>query len=198
MNKIDNLLPIDRLRMGELIILVIRLVLTLAINIISEAVILFWMKWGDFSRSLRASAIANLTSAMLSASFLVILLFIFLKQAGKQVLEVLDERVTLANFRPDADSQQPEVQILPDWERAAEFGLSVDEIGEAIQTAIEGNVTTQLQRRDRLVDIRVELPNATIENSAQLAQLPLLVGDGRSVRLRDVAQIKIGQAPGEI
>ncbi|MBE9115772.1 efflux RND transporter permease subunit [Lusitaniella coriacea LEGE 07157] len=121
-----------------------------------------------------------------------------LQQAGEQVLEALDERVTLANFRPDADSQQPEVQILPDWERAAEFGLSVEEIGEAIQTAIEGNVTTQLQRRDRLVDIRVELPNATVENSAQLAQLPLLVGDGRSIRLQDVARIDIGQAPGEI
>ncbi len=121
-----------------------------------------------------------------------------LQQAGEQVLQALDANVTTASFRPDADPPQPEVQIRPDWERAAEFDLSVREIGEAIQTAIDGTVATRLQRGDRLVDIRVELPDTSLDRLAQLKQVPLLVGDDRVIRLQDVARIERGQAPGEI
>ncbi len=44
-----------------------------------------------------------------------------LEKAGKQVLQALDENVTLASFRPDADPPQTEVLIKPNWERLAEY-----------------------------------------------------------------------------
>lgn len=80
-----------------------------------------------------------------------------LQQAGRQVLVALDEQATLATFRPNAEPPQPEVRILPDWERANALNLSTREIGETIQTALQGFVPTQLERGDRLVDIRVQL-----------------------------------------
>jgi multidrug efflux pump subunit AcrB len=118
-----------------------------------------------------------------------------LNQAGQQVLQALDEQVTLAQFRPDAEDQQPEVQIRPDWERVAQFGLTTQDIGNTIQTAIEGSVPTQLQREERLVDVRVQLERGTLQRAAQLVQLPLF---GNQVRLGDVATIEEGAAPGEI
>jgi multidrug efflux pump subunit AcrB len=121
-----------------------------------------------------------------------------LAQAGRQVLEALDERVTLARFRPNADARQPEVQIRPDWERVAQFDLTAQEIGDTIQTAIEGSVSTQLQRGDRLVDVRVQLDRATLQRSGQLEQLPLFASNNRQIRLGDVAKIAEGQTPGEI
>ncbi|HEY9641175.1 MAG TPA: efflux RND transporter permease subunit, partial [Coleofasciculaceae cyanobacterium] len=78
-----------------------------------------------------------------------------LQQAGRQLLQTLEQQVTLARFRPDADPQQPELQIIPDRERLAALGLTVQDLGDTLQTAITGTVTTQLQRSDRLVDIRV-------------------------------------------
>jgi multidrug efflux pump subunit AcrB len=119
-----------------------------------------------------------------------------LQQAGRQVLQALDERVTLARFRPDP--RQPEVQIRPDWERLAEFGLSAQQIGDTIQTSIEGSVPTQLQRGDRLVDVRVQLNRETLQRPTQLEQVPLLVADNRPIRLGDVATVENGEAPGEI
>ena len=80
-----------------------------------------------------------------------------LRQAGRQVLAALDEQVTLSAFRPDADDRQPEVQIRPDWERANALGLTTQTIGNTIQIAITGSVPTQLQRSERLVDVRVQL-----------------------------------------
>lgn len=121
-----------------------------------------------------------------------------LEKAGHQLLRVLDERVTAARFRPDADPQQIELQILPDWERLQGFGLTAQEIGETIQTAIAGSVPTQLQRGNRLVDIRVQLDKGAISTVEELRSLPLFVENNRQVRLRDVARIVKGQAPGEI
>ena len=121
-----------------------------------------------------------------------------LAQAGRQVLEALDERVTLARFRPNADARQPEIQIRPDWERVAQFDLTAQEIGDTVQTAIEGSVPTQLQRGDRLVDVRVQLDRARVQRPGQLEQLPLFVSNNRQIRLGDVAKIEEGQTPGEI
>lgn len=121
-----------------------------------------------------------------------------LRQAGEQVLAALDEQAKFARFRPDADAQQPEVQIRPDWERLASLGLTAREIGRTVQTAIEGNVPTQLQRGERLVDIRVQLKQAAIQNPDQLRQIPLFTPTNQLIRLGDVAKIELTTAPGEI
>ncbi|MEC4805290.1 MAG: efflux RND transporter permease subunit [Jaaginema sp. PMC 1079.18] len=121
-----------------------------------------------------------------------------LEAAGRQVLEVLDRDVTNARFRPDADRPQPEVQILPDWERLAELGLTTTDIGEPLQTALLGSVPTQLQRGDRLVDIRVRLDSESRQRLDQLAQLPLFSLNNRPIALREVATLQKGQAPGDI
>jgi multidrug efflux pump subunit AcrB len=121
-----------------------------------------------------------------------------LVQAGRQLMATLDERVKSARFRPNADPRQPEIQINPDWERVAALGLSAQEIGNTIQTAIEGSVPTQLQRGNRLVDVRVQLEQEAARRASQIRQIPLFVEGNRPIRLGDVATIEEGQAPGEI
>ncbi|MEL6603625.1 MAG: efflux RND transporter permease subunit [Cyanobacteria bacterium J06614_10] len=123
-----------------------------------------------------------------------------LEAAGEQVLAALEEQAVLASYSPDADPTQPEIQIRPDWERAADLGLSAEEIGDTVQTVLSGSVPTQIQRGNRLVDVRVQPPETLVQHPAELAQLPLLSGNegGQPVRLGDVAQIEEGQAPGEI
>ncbi|MBG1262982.1 efflux RND transporter permease subunit [Nostoc commune] len=121
-----------------------------------------------------------------------------LTQAGAQVLEALQERAKLATFRPDADPRQPEIQIRPDWERVSALGLSAGQIGATVQTAIEGSVPTQIQRGNRLVDVRVQLNKEAIARPSQLEQLPLFTENNQLIRLSDVANIQEGQAPGEV
>ncbi|WP_392481207.1 efflux RND transporter permease subunit [Nostoc sp. C110] len=121
-----------------------------------------------------------------------------LTQAGAQVLQALQERAKLATFRPDADPRQPEIQIRPDWERVSALGLSAQQIGATVQTAIEGSVPTQIQRGNRLVDVRVQLNKEAIARPSQLEQLPLFTENNQLIRLSDVANIQEGQAPGEV
>jgi len=121
-----------------------------------------------------------------------------LAQAGTEILSALEKSVKGANFRPDTDARQPEVQIIPDWERLQALGLSTQAIGSTLQTAITGSVPTQLQRGDRLVDVRVQLDPEFRKNASQLQQVPLFVSNNRPVRLADVSTISEGRAPGEI
>ncbi len=121
-----------------------------------------------------------------------------LDRTGRELLRKLEEEVKSANFRPDTDARQPEVQIKPNWERLARFGLTVADLGTTINTAIVGTVPTQLQRGDRLVDVRVRLDRDEIRLPSQLEQLPLFNQDNQIIRLGDVANLEIGTAPGEI
>jgi multidrug efflux pump subunit AcrB len=121
-----------------------------------------------------------------------------LEEAGREVLQALEERATLTSFRPDADARQPEIQIRPDRERIAALNLNTRSIGETLETAIQGTVATQLQRGNRLVDVRVELDEESIARPSQLERLPLFVEGNRQVRLAEVATISTGQAPGQI
>jgi multidrug efflux pump subunit AcrB len=60
-------------------------------------------------------------------------------------------------------------------------------------------VPTQLQRGDRLVDVRVQLDPELRQNASQLLQVPLFsTSNNRPVHLGDVAAIREGRAPGEI
>ncbi|MEG4075344.1 efflux RND transporter permease subunit [Microcoleus sp. Pol14C2] len=121
-----------------------------------------------------------------------------LQQTGREILATLDRKVNLATFRPDADPQQPEVQIRPNWEQAEIYGLNARQIGEAIQTAIQGSVPTQLQRGNRLVDVRVQFDRASVQSISALKFIPLTARDNSIIRLSDVANIELGKAPGEI
>ena len=123
-----------------------------------------------------------------------------LEEAGALVLAALDEQATLAKYSPDADPSQPEIQIRPDWERAADLGLSAEDIGDTVRTLLSGSVPTQLQRGDRRVDVRVQIPDTLVQKPAELSQLPIFGGDanGQRIRLGDIARIENGQAPGEI
>ncbi|MCU0527117.1 MAG: efflux RND transporter permease subunit [Elainella sp. Prado103] len=121
-----------------------------------------------------------------------------LRQAGAQILAALDDQAQQARYRPDGDALQPEVQIRPDWERLAALGLTAQQIGQTVQTAIDGRVPTQLQRDERLIDIRVQLDQSAIQNIDQLRQIPLFTADRQLVRLGDVAAIELAEAPGQI
>ena len=121
-----------------------------------------------------------------------------LQQTGRQILKTFEEKVKLVRFRPDGDPQQPEVQIRPDWERLATYGFSAREIGESIQTAIQGAVPTQLQRGNRLIDVRVQFDRNSVKSVSELSYIPLFGSNNNVIRLSDVATINLGKAPGEV
>ena len=124
--------------------------------------------------------------------------YTLLEETGEKLLKILDEKATFARYRGDADSKQPEIQVQPNYSRLADSGYSVTELGTTVQTAINGAIASQLQRDQRLIDIRVQLDKSYRQSIEQLGQLPLLTSSGNSIELSDVATLELGEAPGEI
>lgn len=121
-----------------------------------------------------------------------------LEETGRQVLRILDDKANLVRFRPDADASQPEVTIIPDVQRLADLNLNITDITDSLQTTLSGLVVSQLQRGDRLIDIRVQLDPNLVKNTDALLDVPLFNSDNRLIRLGDVATIGTGVAPSQI
>jgi CzcA family heavy metal efflux pump len=121
-----------------------------------------------------------------------------LEQAGEEILSILDEKVPSARFRADADPRQPEIQIKPDWTRLNSLGLSTLEVGQTLRTAIQGSIPTQLQRGERLIDIRVQLDPNSRQKISDLSQIPIFVNRQEDLKLADIARIEGGKTPAVI
>ncbi len=122
-----------------------------------------------------------------------------LEKTGRRLLSILDEEVTMASFRPNSDPPETEIKIKPDWERLADLNLNATDVGETIQRAVFGEVATELQREDRLVDVRVQLPSEYRQNITQLGSIPLFLdNNNQPVLLGEVASLERGKSPGEI
>ena len=121
-----------------------------------------------------------------------------LERTGQEIVKILDEKATLVNFRPDSDRRQPEVIIRPDLLRLADFDLSVNDITDSLRTTVSGLVVSQLQRGERLVDIRVQLNPQQVKDASTLLDVPLFTSNNSLIRLGEVATIDYGQAPSEI
>jgi multidrug efflux pump subunit AcrB len=121
-----------------------------------------------------------------------------LEEAGRQVVNILDEKAKLVKFRPDADPSQPEVLIQPDLQRLADLNINLTDITDSLKTTVSGLVISQLQRGERLVDIRVQLDPNLVKDADALLEVPLFADNNRLIRLGDVATITTGKAPSQI
>ncbi|BAQ60082.1 cobalt-zinc-cadmium resistance protein CzcA [Geminocystis sp. NIES-3708] len=121
-----------------------------------------------------------------------------LEDTGRKIVGILDEKAKLVQFRPDADPAQPEVAIIPDLQRLADLNLSIIDITDSLQTTVSGLVTSQLQRGERLIDIRVQLDQNLVKDANALLEVPIFTNDNRLIRLGDVATISTEKAPSQI
>jgi multidrug efflux pump subunit AcrB len=79
---------------------------------------------------------------------------------------------------------------------AARFGLSVQDIAAAVNTALLGQISSSVLEGDRIVNIRVLANPASVNRIAALRELPLRAVNGTVVRLAQVADVT--EQPSEV
>ena len=72
---------------------------------------------------------------------------------------------------------------------AARFGLSVQDIAAAVNTALLGQTASSVLEGDRIVNIRVLANPSSVNRIAALRELPLRAANGTVVRLNQVADV---------
>ena len=116
-----------------------------------------------------------------------------------QVLERIRTVPGLTDIRSSTAGGQPEVQIFFDRLRIAELGTTVQNIGQLLRNKLQGDIATELARRDRKVDIRVRAldeERQTIDDLKQMVVSP--ASYPVPVSLESVAEIRTVDGPAEI
>lgn len=120
------------------------------------------------------------------------------KLAQEAITRIKDVR-GLTDLETSLKKEANESRVVLDRERAAAFGLSVKEIGDALKTSIKGDVATQFRQADRDIDIRVQLANAKRQTLPDLDRIFIYSKLSRAdIPLQAVARIETGPGLMEI
>ena len=81
---------------------------------------------------------------------------------------------------------------------AERFGLTAQDIANAVNTALLGQVSSYVLEGDRIVNIRVLAEPKTVDTIAKLRNLPIRTPDGAVVRVEQVADVNVAPSESEL
>ncbi|MBI2981367.1 MAG: efflux RND transporter permease subunit [Deltaproteobacteria bacterium] len=99
----------------------------------------------------------------------------------------MTENPIFVDIDTDYQTDMPEVQILPDRQRAAERGVSIDTIARTISTAMAGTRAGRFLEGGRRNDIRVRLEEQDRTNPEDILRLMVRNNRGELISLKEVA-----------
>ncbi len=96
------------------------------------------------------------------------------------------------------DSGKPEVNVLIDRDRAADLGVSVEDLGKAIGVLIGGEEVTKFQEGGETYDVRVRLAETDRNRPEAILSLPVRTKHGTYIELRNLIHIDEKTGPVQI
>ncbi|MBI3561192.1 MAG: efflux RND transporter permease subunit [Gammaproteobacteria bacterium] len=93
---------------------------------------------------------------------------------------------------------KPEIRVIPDRQRAAERGVSIQAIAQTVNAMVGGVVAAQYSSGGHRYDVRVRLREEELDRGAQIQKLYVRNNRGELVRLADVVTIKQGTSLAQI
>jgi len=117
---------------------------------------------------------------------------------SEKIADIMAHTDGTADIISSWEEGKPEVKIEVDRDKTARMGLTLVEVGMAVRTAIEGDLSTKYQEGDTEFDTRVVLNKSSRTRAEDVGMITLLNHYGQSVHLNQVANIYYGKGPSEI
>ena len=124
-----------------------------------------------------------------------------LEDAARRAVEAMRAIPGLRDPRINGDLERPELLVRPRLDQAAEYGVSVAAISQAIRIATLGDLpqnAAKFSLADRQVPIRVSLLESSRSDMATIENLPVRTATGGTVPLKAVAEMSFGRGPSTI
>lgn len=121
-----------------------------------------------------------------------------LAHLAEEIVSKLNDIKGLKNLKHSTEEISQEFAIIVDRQRAQQLGFNVEEIGNTLNTLLNGKVVTDFIDDDRRFDVRLRLPYDQLRNPQDLQALLLYNETGRAVRLDEIATIDWIPVPAEI
>jgi HAE1 family hydrophobic/amphiphilic exporter-1 len=99
---------------------------------------------------------------------------------------------------PSLDLGNPEIQITPDRVRAASLGLAARDIGEAVDTLLDGRKVSDYQHQGKEIDLTLMGRSSSTQRTQDFDDLLLRTSDGQLITLGSVADVRWVAGPTQI
>ncbi|AHX15227.1 metal transporter [Dyella jiangningensis] len=113
-----------------------------------------------------------------------------LEQKGKSIKKVLERVGGIRDVTLVQELGQPSLSIKVDRAKIARYGLNVSDINGLIQTAIGGDVATQVVQGEKQFDLVVRLEQKYRDNPEEIRNILVTTPDGQQMPLKEFADIQ--------
>ncbi|MBD1865384.1 MULTISPECIES: efflux RND transporter permease subunit [Trichocoleus] len=121
-----------------------------------------------------------------------------LRTLGQQVNDVMQSVEGIVDLQLEPQIPVEQIQIQFDREAAARYGLSMGQLSETIETALNGRVVSQVLEQQQTFDLVVWLNPAARQSIDAIANLMVDTPNGNKIPLAQVATIQEGTGPNTI
>jgi multidrug efflux pump subunit AcrB len=122
-----------------------------------------------------------------------------LKRLSRDAEAALAEKVPgLVDVRSVLQAGHPEIQIVYQRDRLAEYGLNLRSVADLVRTKVQGRVATQFRKEDQLIDIVVRLREEDRLGIEELRGLIVNPGGSVAIPLSAIAELSVNEGPSEI
>ena len=123
-----------------------------------------------------------------------------LQAATQQVQKLIADTPGTYNVDNSYKNSQPEVEVRLDRVKAPEFGLSLQQVANALADSVAGNQNTEFRDPSdgQQYYIRVQLNDADRSNPQTISNIIVGYQNGNPVHLGDVASVTVGSGPVKI
>ncbi len=121
-----------------------------------------------------------------------------LRTIGQQVQAAMSNVGGVVDLQVEPQVPIKQLQIRFDRDAASRYGLQVGNLSETIETALNGNIVSQVLEQQQVFDLLVWLKEDSRNNLETISNLLVDVPDGRKVPLSQVAKVSFGEGPNTI
>ena len=118
-----------------------------------------------------------------------------LSNYAKTIMDKLDKTGLVSDLDSDFKLGMPEVQVIPDRDRAAMRAVNTAAIGQTVNALVGGVLAGRYTKGSHRYDVRVRLEPDERTQSEQIKNLYVRNAYGEPVRLQDVVQIQEKPTP---
>lgn len=120
------------------------------------------------------------------------------RHLAEELVKILSDIDGASDVAVDQEPPTPQLQIVVDRQRVAQYGLNVADVAELIELAIGGKAISQIYSGSKVYDVTCRYADETRDTPEKIGALTLTTADGVRVPLSAVSDIRTTLGPNTI
>ena len=116
---------------------------------------------------------------------------------GNLIKEEISDVKGIADLNVEQQVERPQLQIVPNREMMAKYGLTMSDFGEMVNVLLNGQVVSMVYERDRSFDLTLKVNDDSRSTAERIKNLTISV-DGQAIPLCHIADIVSATGPNTI